>query len=75
MVPEVIQWFYQVLGHPGQTTLRETLQQRYYHPQLRRQIDAFRCEHCQKYKLTGKGYGLLPEWQVRIAPWERLLLI
>jgi hypothetical protein len=24
MVPEVIQWFHQVLGHPGQTSLRET---------------------------------------------------
>ena len=41
MVPEVIRWFHQVLGHPDQTRLRETLQQRYYHPQLRRQIDAF----------------------------------
>ncbi len=74
MVPEVIRWFHHVLGHPGQTRLRETLQQRYYHPQLRRQIDAFRCEHCQKYKLTGKGYGLLPEWQVRIAPWEEVAI-
>jgi hypothetical protein len=27
MVPEVITWFHQVLGHPGQTRLRETLQQ------------------------------------------------
>jgi hypothetical protein len=27
MVPEVIQWFNQVLGHPGQTGLRETLDQ------------------------------------------------
>jgi transposase InsO family protein len=74
MVPQVIHWFHQVLGHPGQTRLRETLQQRYYHPQLRRQIDAFRCEHCQRYKLTGKGYGLLPERQVRIAPWEEVAI-
>jgi hypothetical protein len=49
MVPEVITWFHQVLGHPG-----------HYHPQLRGQIDKFRCEHCQKYKLAGKDYGLLP---------------
>jgi hypothetical protein len=54
MVPEVITWFHQVLGHPGQTRLRETLQQRYYHPQLRGQIDRFRCEHCQRFKLSEK---------------------
>jgi hypothetical protein len=74
MVQEVVQWFHQVLGHPGQTRLRETLQQRYYHPHLRRQIDTFRCEHCQKYKLTGKGYSLLPERQVRISPWEEVAI-
>jgi hypothetical protein len=66
MVPEVIQCFHQVLSHPGQKRLRETLHQRYYHPQLRRQIDTFRCEHCQRYKLT--------ERQVRIAPWEEVAI-
>jgi hypothetical protein len=72
-VPEVITWFHQVLGHPGKTRLvRETLQQRYYQPQLKGQIDKFRYEHCQKYKLAGKGYGLLPECQVRVAPWEEV---
>jgi hypothetical protein len=55
MVPEVISWFHQVLGHPGQTRLQETLQQRYHHPQMRGQIDKFRCEHCQRYKLAGKA--------------------
>eukprot|EP00956_Cyclotella_meneghiniana_P021043 scaffold37820_cov36-Cyclotella_meneghiniana.AAC.3 len=60
MVPEVVTWFHQVLGHPGQTRLRHTLQQR--------------CEHCQRYKLAGKGYGLLPERQVRIAPWEEVAI-
>jgi transposase InsO family protein len=74
MIPEVITWFHQVLGHPGQTRLRHTLTQRYFHPQLRRHIDKFRCEHCQRYKLPGKGYGLLPERQVRIAPWEEVAI-
>ena len=74
MVPQVVQWFHQVLGHPGQTRLRETLMQRYYHPQLRRQIDQFQCEHCQRYKLAGRGYGLLPERQVRVAPWEEVAI-
>jgi hypothetical protein len=34
----------------------------------------FQCEHCQKYKLTCKGYGLLPERQVRIASWEEVAI-
>ncbi len=25
---------------------------------------------CQKYKLAGRGYGLLPKQEVRIVPWE-----
>jgi len=74
MVPEVVKWFHQVLGHPGQTRLRETLQQRYHHPKMRGQIDSFKCEHCQRYKLSGRGYGLLPERQVRIAPWEEVAI-
>eukprot|EP00956_Cyclotella_meneghiniana_P002840 scaffold3364_cov52-Cyclotella_meneghiniana.AAC.1 len=74
MVPQVVQWFHQVLGHPGQTRLRDTLMQRYYHPQLRRHIDQFQCEHCQRYKLAGKGYGLLPERQVRVPPWEEVAI-
>eukprot|EP00956_Cyclotella_meneghiniana_P031208 scaffold81158_cov76-Cyclotella_meneghiniana.AAC.1 len=74
MIPEVVNWFHHVLGHPGQTRLRHTLMQRYHHPQLRRQIDQYRCKHCQRYKLAGKGYGLLPEREVRIAPWEEVAI-
>ena len=70
MLQPTIKWFHQVMGHPGQKRLRETLHQRYYHPQLRRYIDRYNCEHCQKHKLSGPGYGLLPEREMRIAPWE-----
>lgn len=71
LLPTVI-WFHQVLGHPGEKRLRETLQQRYYHPQLRRIVDRYRCEHCLRHKLSGKGYGLLPEREMRIAPWTEV---
>ena len=65
-------WFHQVLGHPGGECLRKTLQQRYYHPQLQRIVDRYRCKHCQRHKLSGKGYGLLPEREMRIAPWTEV---
>ena len=71
LLPTVI-WFHQVLSHPGEKRLRKTLQQRYYHPQLRRTVDRYRCEHCQRHKLSGKGYGLLPEREMRIAPWTEV---
>ena len=74
MLEATVKWFHQVMGHPGEKRLRETLQQRYYHSKLRYTIDKFKCEHCQRHKLSGKGYGLLPEREMRIAPWEEVAI-
>ncbi len=74
MVPEVVQWFHHVLGHPGQNRMRDTLQARYHNCRLRSAIDQFHCQDCQRHKLSGKGYGLLPEREVRIAPWEEVAI-
>ena len=41
---------------------------------MRYHIDKLRCKDCQKYKLAGRGYGLLPEREVRIAPWEEVAI-
>jgi hypothetical protein len=46
------------------------LNQRYYHPRLHYHIEKLKCKDCQKHKLEGRGYGLLPEQEVWIAPWE-----
>ncbi|KAL7426352.1 hypothetical protein ACHAXH_000401 [Discostella pseudostelligera] len=43
---------------------------RYYHSDLRGQIDKFDCEHCQQNKLDGKGYGLLPEREIKLMPFN-----
>ena len=74
MLEETVSWFHTVMGHPGEKRLRETLQQRYYHTKLRYTIDRFKCEHCQRHKLSGRGYGLLPEREMRIAPWEEVAI-
>ena len=55
--------------------LRLTLQQRYYHPELRHHIDNYKCADCQKHKLSGKGYGLLPEREVRCKPFEEVAVV
>lgn len=44
------------------------MQTRYYHPDMRRTINNLRCEVCSKNKLSGPGYGLLPEREVRGQP-------
>ena len=60
------------MGHPGQTRLNKTLRQQYHHHKLQYHIKQFKCKHCQRHKLPGKGYGLLPERELRIAPWEEV---
>jgi len=61
IINQVIKWFHQVLGHPGNNRMRDAIQARYYHPNLRKYIDNFTCAICQKHKLSGRPYGLLPE--------------
>ncbi len=74
IVVDTVKWFHQVMGHPGEKRLRETLNQCNYYPRLRHHIDKLKCKDCQKHKLAGHGYGLLPKQEVRIAPWEEVAI-
>jgi hypothetical protein len=74
MVVDTVKWFYQVMGHPGEKGLQEMLNHRYYHPRLCYHIEKLKCKDCQKYKLEGRGYGLLPKQEVQIAPWEEITI-
>ena len=71
-IEPVIKWFHQVLGHPGENRLRETIIMRYYHPDLRRNIDNFVCDTCKRYKLSGRGFGFLPGRDVNIHLWHEV---
>ncbi len=48
------------------------MNQRYHHPRLHYHIEKLKCKDCQKYKLAGHGCGLLPERELRIAPWKEV---
>ncbi len=48
------------------------MNQRYHHPRLCYHIEKLKCKDCQKYKLEGRGYGLLPKQEVQIAPSEEI---
>ena len=72
MIKSTVQWYHIVTGHPGSKKLRLTMEQRYHHPNMRRYIDNFACEDCQKHKLDGKGYGLLPMRDLKEQPFEEV---
>ncbi len=74
MVVDIVKGFHQVMGHPGENRLQNRLNQHYHHPKLRYHIDKLKCKICQKYKLAGRGYGLLLERGVRIVPWEEVTI-
>ena len=70
-VDHAIAWFHQIFNHPGQQRLFQGMH-RYYHPALRKKIEAFTCDACQRYKVDGRGFGHLPARDVRAAPWEQV---
>ena len=68
LLKPAIKWFHLVTGHPGEKRLEMTLKQRYYHPEIRHEVLRFKCDACQCHKLPGKGYGLLPEKEIKEQP-------
>ncbi len=70
MLQPTIRWFQQITGHPGSKRLHMQISSRYYHRNLQRLIDKHKCDHCQGYKLDGKGYGHLPEHEIRSMPFK-----
>ena len=72
MIKLTVKWFHIVTGHPGSKKLQLTLEQRYYHPEMQSYVDRYACSDCQKHKLDGRGYGLLPERDLREQPFEEV---
>ena len=68
VINPLLRWYHQVLGHPGEKRLHAAVSQRYHHHELRRHCDRFVCDACQRHKLDGRGYGLLPERDVQGQP-------
>ena len=52
----------------GEKRLYQHIHQRYYNHNLHILVDNFNCNYCQRNKLDGKGYGFLPECEVRSIP-------
>jgi hypothetical protein len=64
LISQTVKWYHKITGYPGSKRLYEQIRQRYHNCDLRRSIGNYHCDYCQRNKLDGKGYGLLPEHEV-----------
>jgi hypothetical protein len=62
------------MRHRVEKRLCESFNQNYHHPKLCYHIEKLKRKDCQKHKLAGRGYGLLPKQEVWIAPWEEVAI-
>ena len=67
-----IKWYHIITGHSGWNRLYMTIGARYYHPALKTEVRRFKCDACQKHKIPGKGYGLLPERELKEQPFDEV---
>ena len=72
MLLKYVAWFHQTLEHLASSRLHKTMSQRFDNSRLRHTIDTFKCGYCQKHKLPGKGYDLLPDRDAVSQPWEEI---
>ena len=70
----IIVWYHLVLGHCGAHRLYDTLRRRFHIPRLKEACYTFFCEDCQKNKLSGAGYGMLPPKHAPFAPWNEVAI-
>ncbi len=70
LIKSIIKWYHQVTGHPGSKRHYGQLRQRYYHRDLCQMVNNLNCDFCQRNKFDCKGYGFLPEHEVRSIPFE-----
>ena len=70
----MLQWYHSYLLHPGQERTQATIQQHFYWPNMRVDIQSHvkSCDICQKYKRQKKKYGHLPPKKAEAEPWEIL---
>eukprot|EP00957_Ditylum_brightwellii_P025257 1911842-Ditylum_brightwellii.AAC.1 len=71
LVLPVIIWYHHVLGHCVINWLCELISAQFKAPALRRQCEIYQCGDCQRNKVFGVAYGLLPPWQAGLMPWSK----
>ena len=69
-----VEWYHQILCHPGELRTEETIRQHFWWKTLRADVRDIvsKCPTCQKTKWSYKKYGKLPEKQAEAEPWNVL---
>ena len=70
----LVDWYHEMLLHPGETRTEQTLRQHFAWKGLRKTVHdtCVRCPTCQKAKVTNQKYGKLPPKEAEIHPWDAL---
>jgi len=65
-------WYHELLAHPGETRTELTIGQHFHWKGMRKTVQHIcgRCPQCQLAKPKKNKYGLLPEKDAEIIPWE-----
>ena len=74
LIEPTIRWYHETLGHCGVVRLYNNIRQHFHVPRLRLKCEQYRCENCQKNKLIGLGYGLLPLREAPLTPWSEVMV-
>lgn len=70
----LIQWYHEMLCHPGMNRMELTIRQHFWWKELRQDVQRACkiCDVCQRTKRTSSKYGLLPEKVAEANPWDQL---
>jgi hypothetical protein len=72
--PQVLKWYHNMLGHPGEQRTERTIRQNLVWPGLQTAVAEHiaKCHECQIYKTHRKKYGKLPLKQPDEKPWNTI---
>ena len=74
LLQHTVAWYHRILGHIGTTRLQATINQHFWHKDLKLQSDQYvaLCDTCQRNKRSQRGYGDLPPRDPQVAPWQEV---
>ena len=70
LLPHLIDWYHNVLMHPGTERLYRTILRHFYHRHLKEHVETYtrHCRTCQQHKATTVQYGHLPPREANFQP-------
>ncbi len=74
MLEALVQWYHEILNHPGMNRLFDSINAHMHNPRLRATCESVvsTCDTCQRFKLPGRGYGETPPRTALVAPWHEV---